>query len=182
MLLASADITMRRANLLIRNYSDQKFIIEIVRLIPINTSRKLNISCRFAPKNFRPHREAFAKQLSRKREATISRDDVAQELTVSPFACTRNDVRHTSAFPRRYARVVREFLPPKIEGVGSAGCAMHPAASRARVESTRVSHREKHRLTRRSRTRMVLTVSFVLSLVSRACCHHRQRDCQSNRR
>jgi hypothetical protein len=26
---------------------------------------------------------------------------------------------------------------------------------------------------------MVLTVSFVLSLVSRACCHHRQRNAQA---
>jgi len=29
---------------------------------------------------------------------------------------------------------------------------------------------------------VVLTVSFVLSLVTGLCCHHRERDCRGNRR
>ena len=41
------------------------------------------------------------------------------------------------------------------------------------VESTRVSHHGRTGITRHSRTRMVLTVSFVLSLVTGLFCHHR---------
>ena len=43
------------------------------------------------------------------------------------------------------------------------------------VESTRVSHHGRTGITRHSRTRMVLTVSFVISLVTGLSCHHRQR-------
>jgi hypothetical protein len=41
-----------------------------------------------------------------------------------------------------------------------------------KTKNTRVSHREDNRITRHSRTRMVLTVSFVISLVIGLSCHH----------
>jgi len=44
------------------------------------------------------------------------------------------------------------------------------------VEGTRVSHHEYTENTRHSRTRMVLTVSFALSLVTGLSCHHRLAD------
>jgi hypothetical protein len=50
-----------------------------------------------------------------------------------------------------------------------------PAASCAKVESTRVSHHEYAGNTRHSRTRMVLTASFVLSPVIGLVCHRRLR-------
>jgi hypothetical protein len=50
-----------------------------------------------------------------------------------------------------------------------------PAASCAKVESTRVSHHEYAGNTRHSRTRMVLTAYFVLSPVIGLCCHRRLR-------
>ena len=43
------------------------------------------------------------------------------------------------------------------------------------VESTRVSHHGRTGITRHSRTRMVLTVSFVLSPVTGLSCHRRSR-------
>jgi len=54
-----------------------------------------------------------------------------------------------------------------------ASCTRSRACS---VESTRVSHHERTGITRHSRTRMVLTVSFALSLVTGLCCHHRPAD------
>jgi hypothetical protein len=64
-----------------------------------------------------------------------------------------------------------------MEGAGKAGCPMHP---QPRVESknTRVSH---HGFTGSSGLpcAMVLTVSFVLSLVIGLCCHHRQHNAQA---
>ena len=44
------------------------------------------------------------------------------------------------------------------------------------VESTRVSHHERTGITRHSRTRMVLTVSFVISPVIGLSCHRRHAD------
>ena len=43
------------------------------------------------------------------------------------------------------------------------------------VESTRVSHHGRTGITRHSRTRMVLTVSFALSPVTGLSCHRRSR-------
>jgi hypothetical protein len=45
------------------------------------------------------------------------------------------------------------------------------------VESTRVSHHGRTGITRHSRTRLVLTVSFVLSPVIGLVCHRRRRSC-----
>jgi hypothetical protein len=51
-----------------------------------------------------------------------------------------------------------------------------PAAARGVVVSTRVSHHESTGIIRHSRTRMVLTVSFVISPVTGLSCHRRQRN------
>ena len=44
------------------------------------------------------------------------------------------------------------------------------------VENTRVSHRRSPEITRHSRTRMVLTVSFVLSPAIGLSCHRHPRE------
>src|SRR5665213_4402522 len=54
------------------------------------------------------------------------------------------------------------IVRPEIEGVGNAGCPLHPQPRARSVVSTRVSHHEFTGITRHSRTRMVLTVSFAL--------------------
>jgi hypothetical protein len=47
-----------------------------------------------------------------------------------------------------------------------------PTAARVLVVSTRVSHHEYTGITRHSRTRVVLTAYFVISLVIGLSCHH----------
>ncbi len=76
-------------------------------------------------------------------------------------------------------------MPTKISarkqrawGMPGARCTRGRAC---RVESTRVSHHEYTGITRHSRTRMVLTVSFALSLVTGLVCHHRRRDAKHHR-
>jgi hypothetical protein len=56
-----------------------------------------------------------------------------------------------------------------------------PAASRVKDRNTRVSHYGCTGITRHSRTRMVLTVSFVLSPVIGLFCHRRRRDAKHPR-
>jgi hypothetical protein len=68
----------------------------------------------------------------------------------------------------------KNLSPPKRErGMPGARCTRSRAWC---VESTRVSHHERTGITRHSRTRMVLTVSFVLSPVIGLSCHRRQRN------
>jgi hypothetical protein len=50
-----------------------------------------------------------------------------------------------------------------------------------RVGSTRVSHHGRTGITRHSRTRMVLTVSSGLSLVTGLSCHHHRDDAKHYR-
>jgi hypothetical protein len=57
--------------------------------------------------------------------------------------------------------------------------AVAPAASRAMIESTRVSHREVHRNHPAFPHAMVLTAYFVLSPVIGLSCHRHQRDAQA---
>ena len=64
------------------------------------------------------------------------------------------------------------FHPHQTEGAGKAGCALHP---RSRVQSAQKESAHEHtgpaeafRLSPRDG----LTAYFVLSLVSRASCHH----------
>src|SRR6202022_205286 len=54
---------------------------------------------------------------------------------------------HSLAFPRRDARVVHERFPSKTEGVGNAGCPLHPQPRVQCVGSTRVSSPRSHRET-----------------------------------
>ena len=56
----------------------------------------------------------------------------------------------------RCARVVQESSAPKNRGRGECRAPDAPAASRAMMESTRVSHHRSTGITRHSRTRMVL--------------------------
>jgi hypothetical protein len=49
---------------------------------------------------------------------------------------------------------------------------LHPQPRVGKIKTTRVSHHGRAGFTRHSRTRMVLTVSFALSLVTGLFCHH----------
>jgi hypothetical protein len=83
----------------------------------------------------------------------------------------------TSTFPRRDAPgLLPQNLRPETEGVGNAGCLPHP---QPRVQSEKAherSHRRSSRFTRHSRTRVVLTVSFVLSPAIGLVCHRHLAD------
>jgi hypothetical protein len=81
---------------------------------------------------------------------------------------------HTSAFPRRNrARVVHQSSAP-VRAWGMPGA--RRTRSRAwSVVNTRVSHHGRTGITRHSRTRVVLTVSFGLSPVIGLSCHRRRR-------
>jgi hypothetical protein len=77
----------------------------------------------------------------------------------------------------RCTRVLHNHSPKKSEGVGNAGCPLHPQPRVQSVGGTRVSSPRSHRNTRHSRTRVVLTVSFGLSPVIGLVCHRRLRNC-----
>jgi hypothetical protein len=78
--------------------------------------------------------------------------------------------------PRRGSRpsFFKTFRPERAWGMPGAQCARSRAWC---VENTRVSHHGRTGITRHSRTRMVLTVSFVLSPVTGLVCHRRRRSC-----
>ena len=90
--------------------------------------------------------------------------------------CRHLDSRHTFTPSPRHAPEPLMNLPPK-EGVGNAGCPLHP---RPRVHLVVV---ERTRVTTSTRNHpasphaMVLTVSFVLSPAIGLVCHRRQRIC-----
>jgi hypothetical protein len=91
----------------------------------------------------------------------------------------RNDVasKHTPAFPRRPAPEFcnEPFAQQKSEGVGNAGCPLHPQPRVQKVVSTRVSTADtpEHPAFPHA---MVLTVSFVLSQATGLVCHLRRRN------
>ena len=90
------------------------------------------------------------------------------------------DSAHSFTFSRRHTPEPCQVLTPgRAQGMPDAWPA--PAASRARIESTRVSHHRSARTVRHS-LRDGATVSFVLSPVIGLSCHRRRRDCRSNRR
>jgi hypothetical protein len=66
------------------------------------------------------------------------------------------------------------------EGAGNAGRSTRPQPCVQNVKAHKRSH-HGHAGTPGIPRAMVLTVSFALSLVSRACCHHRRPRCRSNR-
>ena len=90
--------------------------------------------------------------------------------------------RCTFAFPRHHAPELCLNDPPKRgRGATPRGERGMPGArcTRSRawwVVNTRVSHHGRTGITRHSRTRMVLTVYFVLSLVTGLSCHHRPQE------
>jgi hypothetical protein len=77
------------------------------------------------------------------------------------------------AIPRRDAPEACDIFRP-IEGVGNAGCPMHPQplciGSKHRVVTTVASE-----ITRHSRTRMVLTAYSALSPATNSFCHRHRR-------
>jgi hypothetical protein len=79
------------------------------------------------------------------------------------------------------ARVLQRPLAPRGRGATPRRERGMPGAQRTRsracsVESTRVSHHGCAEITRHSRTRMVLTVSFVLSPVIGLSCHRHPQE------
>ena len=98
--------------------------------------------------------------------------------TGSP-AFAGDDSYHLGATPHsrgaiRPSCASNRFAPKRAWGMPGARCTRSRAWC---VESTRVSHHGRTGITRHSRTRMVLTVSFALSLVTGLSCHHRLADC-----
>src|SRR5882672_8884444 len=87
-----------------------------------------------------------------------------------PNTCARS-------IPRRDAPgLCMNFVPPKTEGVGNAGCPLHP---RPRVHLVVVETHTSIRVHRNHPTfphAMVLTVSFVLSPAIGLFCHRRLAD------
>jgi hypothetical protein len=74
------------------------------------------------------------------------------------------DARADASRGASRARGVARNIRPETEGVGNAGCRLAPAASRGKNKNhTSVVTARTTGITRHSRTRMVLTVSFVLS-------------------
>src|SRR5260370_26523336 len=82
---------------------------------------------------------------------------------------------HVGDLAARCARVVHLSLAP-IEGVGNAGCPLHPQPRVRSVESTRVftTVAPEHPAFPHA---MVLTAYFVLSPVTGLFCHRHQRIC-----
>ena len=80
---------------------------------------------------------------------------------------------HVRDLAARCARAVHLSLAP-VEGVGNAGCPLHPQPRVRSVESTRVftTVAPEHPAFPHA---MVLTVSFVLSPVTGLVCHRRLR-------
>ena len=75
---------------------------------------------------------------------------------------------HAPTLPRRdYARVAAT-IPRKTEGAGKAGCPLHPQPGVRKMRAHQHSHHRFNRISPAFPARMVLTVSFVISSVSRA--------------
>jgi hypothetical protein len=87
----------------------------------------------------------------------------------------KSNRRHNPTFPRRVAPELCIVFRPS-EGVGNAGCPMHP---QPRVQSEKAHERNHHEFTRIHPAfphAMVLTVSFEFSPVIGLSCHRRPMD------
>ena len=83
----------------------------------------------------------------------------------------RSSQRRSKAFPRRIASgFCKTFRPIRAWGMPGARCTRSLAWDKS--EPHERSHHGRAGFTRHSRTRMVLTVSFALSLVTGLFCHH----------
>ena len=80
---------------------------------------------------------------------------------------------HTPAFPRHdLPELCFSHHPRKEEGAGNAGCTMHPQPRVGNEKTTRAKSPQVRRNKPAFPARLVLTVSFVLSLVTGLFCHH----------
>jgi hypothetical protein len=94
----------------------------------------------------------------------------------SQFSNSKNKFKHAFATPRRDAPEALLDLPPK-EGVGNAGCPLHP---RPRVHFVVVERTRVTTSTPESPgipARNGFTTYFALSPVTGLFCHRRQRIC-----
>ena len=100
-------------------------------------------------------------------------------LWVPAFAGTTQEdsivKQQTRLRPRDAMRPSRAFISRPIEGVGNAGCPLHPQPRVQCVGSTRVSSPQVHRDHPAFPHAMVLTAYFVLSPVTGLFCHRRPR-------
>jgi hypothetical protein len=94
-------------------------------------------------------------------------------------ASPRNDEVFADERPHSRGVIRPSFASaaPNNRGRRESRASDAPAASRAKVKSTRVSQPQVHRSEPAFPARMVLTVSFVVSLVIGLSCHHRRRVC-----
>jgi hypothetical protein len=69
------------------------------------------------------------------------------------------------------------FRPKINEGVGNAGCSMHPQPRVGKNRTTRASSPQVHRFRPAFPHAMVLTVYPVIFPVIGLCCHRRQQSC-----
>jgi hypothetical protein len=92
------------------------------------------------------------------------------------FASLAMTARHKPAFPRRDAPGVCQKFPPKTEGAGNAGCALHP---RSRAQKEVGVHARAYRLSGGARhpLRNGFTAYAVLSPATNSSCHRRRRIC-----
>ena len=81
----------------------------------------------------------------------------------------------TTSLSRGAMRPSCAFISHPLEGVGNAGCPLHPQPRVQCVGSTRVSSPRSHRDHPAFPHAMVLTASFVLSPVTGLVCHRHQR-------
>jgi hypothetical protein len=98
------------------------------------------------------------------------------ELPPIQFSNSRIDGRHSFAFPRRDAPgLCKNLSPKKTEGVGNAGCPLHPQPRAQRVvthTSVVTTGPPEHPAFPHA---MVLTAYFVLPPATNSSCHRHQR-------
>jgi hypothetical protein len=82
------------------------------------------------------------------------------------------DFSDTAPRSRGAVRPSHACLFRPTEGVGNAGCPMHPQPRVRSVESTRVSHHRSTRTTRHSRTRWFTAYSALSPVIGLSCHRH----------
>ena len=90
-----------------------------------------------------------------------------------------HDEGHTLASSRRVAPELFVYPSPKKRAWGMPDAQAHPQPRVGKSKTTRVSDHGRAGFTRHSRTRMVLTVSFVLAPETGLSCLRRQRNARS---
>src|SRR5260370_10316343 len=123
-----------------------------------------------------PRRENLSPVIASVAKQSTTRATVTMDCFVATLLAMT--LKRESAFSRRDAPELCMIHPPS-EGVGNAGCPMHPQPRVRNVESTRVSHHRSTGFNPAFPHAMVLTVSFVLSPVIGRSCHRRLRKLPS---